>query len=199
VTDRDMLTLYTIGHSNLSAEDFLRYLRQHSITVLVDVRSAPYSRYVPHFHKNRLQPFLEANGLDYRYAGEFLGGQPKDETVYQNQEVPDETTKRPKFLKLVQYLDVMRRDWYQKGIHRLLDIVRETGAKGGAVAIMCSEGNPLECHRHHLIARSLVDPAVRITDENVKILHIVKDGNIEIVDPSSFAVKSEPPHQPRLF
>jgi len=199
VSENETLTLYTIGHSNLSAADFIGYLRQHEITVLVDVRSAPYSRYVPHFNKDTLQTFLEANQVDYRYAGEFLGGQPKDETVYKNQEAPDEATKRPQFLKLVQYLDVMKRDWYQKGINRLLDIVRETEVQGGAVAIMCSEGNPLECHRHHLIARSLLDPAVRIIDENVKIRHIVKDGNVEELDPSTFAAKSDPPHQPRLF
>lgn len=197
--DPEPLTLYTIGHSNLSAAEFLAYLGQHNITVLVDVRSAPYSRYVPHFNKNSLQTFLEGSGIDYRYAGEFLGGQPKDETVYKNQEVPDENTKRPKFLKLVQYLDVMQRDWYKKGIHRLLDIVRETSAMGSGVAIMCSEGNPLECHRHHLIARSLLDPAVRITDKNVNIFHIIKDGNMEAVDPSVFDAKSEPPYQPRLF
>jgi uncharacterized protein (DUF488 family) len=197
--ESEILTLYTIGHSNLSAEDFLAYLRHSGITVLLGVRSAPYSRYVPHFNKSNLQPFLEANQVDYRYAGEFLGGQPKDETVYKNEEVPDENTNRTRFLKLVQYREVMHRDWYQKGIRRLLDIVRETGAKGGAVAIMCSEGNPLECHRHHLIARSLLDPAVRITDENIKILHIIKDGNIEAVEPSAFDAKKDMPHQPRLF
>lgn len=195
----DFLTLYTIGHSNLSQEDFLAHLRQHNITVLVDVRSAPFSRYVPHFNKNALETYLKENGLDYRYAGEYLGGRPKDESVYRNETVPDEETKREQFLKLVDYVAIMKTDWYQKGINRLLEIMTEARANNGNLAIMCSEGDPLDCHRHHLIARSLLDPAVKVTDVNVKVQHIVKEGNIEAVDATAFEGKSQPPHQPRLF
>ncbi len=194
-----MLTLYTIGHSNLAPDDFLAALRQHNIMVLVDVRSAPYSRYVPHFSKDKLEAYLKANGVDYRFAGEFLGGQPKDETVYKHQVVPDEDTKREKFLKLVDYEAIMQRDWYRRGIQRLLEIVAEAVSTQTQVAIMCSEGNPLECHRHHLITRSLIDPPVKVTDQEVKVVHIVKDGNIEIVDMAAFAVHNQTPNQLRLF
>ncbi len=192
-----MDTLYTIGHSNLSKEDFLAHLRQHNITVLVDVRSAPVSRFVPHFNKKALEAYLKENGIDYRYAGEYLGGRPKDESVYKNETVPDVDTKREQFLKLVDYEAIMKTEWYQKGIRRLLDIITET--QNGGVAIMCSEGNPLDCHRHHLIARSLLDPAVKIIDKNLKVQHIIKDGNIEIVDASAFSANTPTPHQPRLF
>jgi len=189
-------TLYTIGHSNLSAADFLAILKQHKITVLVDIRSAPYSRYVPHFNKAELETFLKSNGLDYRYAGEYLGGQPKDENLYKSQEVPEAGTTRTKFLKLVDYEAVMKTEPYQRGIRRLLAIVAESGAER-AVAIMCSEGNPLDCHRHHLIARSLLDPKLKVTDQIIKVQHIVKDGNIETVDASAFEINT--PYQPRLF
>jgi uncharacterized protein (DUF488 family) len=191
----EILTLYTIGHSNLSPDDFLALLRQHQITVLVDVRSAPYSRYVPHFNKNQLQAFLQAHDIAYRFAGEFLGGQPKDETAYKAQTAPESGTQHEKYRKLVDYEAVMQRDWYQRGIERLLDVVRETTA--GYVAIMCSEGNPLDCHRHHLIARSLLDPAIRVIETNIKVLHIITGGKIESVDSSAF--ENLPPYQPRLL
>lgn len=188
------LVLYTIGHSNLSADDFLALLRQHQIGVLVDVRSAPYSRYVPHFNKGELQAFLIENGVDYRYAGEYLGGRPPAANLYKDQRLLGDDAERADYLHQVDYVAVMKQDWYQRGIRRLLDIMTEAAAN---VTILCSEANPHDCHRHHLIARSLLDPAVRVTDQNVKVHHILRDGIIEIVEPSVFQ-KTEP-YQPRLL
>jgi uncharacterized protein (DUF488 family) len=186
LTSNEQPTLYTIGHSNLSADDFLSLLNTHHITTLVDVRSAPYSKYVPHFGKRELESFLTERSVNYRYAGEILGGRPKQAEVYKNNEVPDENTKREDFLKLVQYEEIMKQDWYQKAILHLLNIVRDDAKNSGRVAIMCSEGNPRECHRHHLIARSLIDPKVRILQENVEVCHILKDGTLETLTPATF-------------
>ncbi len=189
------LTLYTIGHSNLTPDNFLAALRRHNIAVLLDIRSAPYSRYVPHFNKRELEAFIKAQGLDYRYAGEYLGGRPTDVMLYKNHTLPPHDVDREDFLKQVDYRAVMHSEPYQRGIARLLTILRETIA--GQVVIMCSEGDPLHCHRHHLIARSLLDPAVKIVTENVKVLHIVRDANIEVVDGTHFA--PDPPQQLSLF
>jgi uncharacterized protein (DUF488 family) len=179
-------TLYTIGHSDLAAEDFLHLLRQHNIYVVLDVRSAPYSKYVPHFNKRDLEAFLHRNGVDYRYAGDHLGGRPRQTDVYKDGEIPDKDTKREEFLDLVQYEEIMQRNWYQAAVQRLLEVVHETAQKGGNVAIMCGAGNPRECHRHHLIVRSLIDPKLRIVDTDVETIHILKDGTLEIVSPSEF-------------
>lgn len=187
--------LYTIGHSNLPVEEFLAHLRQHDIAVLVDVRSAPYSRYVPHFSKAPLAAFLRENGLDYRFAGEILGGRPKDETVYKQARIPEAGTTREQFRKLVDYQAIMQRDWYQKGIRRLLDIAAEASAQGQHVAMMCSEGNPRECHRHHLITRSLIDPRVRVVTREIDVRHILLSGAVETVSPAEF----DQPEQPRLL
>lgn len=184
------LTLYTIGHSSLSAADFLAHLRQNDITVLVDVRSAPYSRFVPHFNKAKLETYLKENGLDYRYAGEYLGGRPKDAEVNQPEGEPNQ---RP------DYVAVMKTESYQKGISRLLQIVAETQATGGNAAVMCSEGDPLNCHRHHLIARSLLDPAVKVIEQSVQVVHILKDGTAEPVEVQVFETDLTPFNQPRLF
>lgn len=188
-TSDQALTLYTIGHSNLSAAEFLALLNTHHITTLVDVRSAPYSKYVPHFGKRELETFLKSRGVNYRYAGEVLGGRPKQADVYKNSELPDQETKREDFLELVQYEEIMKRDWYQKSLRHLLSIVRDEAQSGGHVAIMCSEGNPRDCHRHHLIARSLIDPHVRVLEDTVAVCHILKDGTLETLTPADF----EPP------
>ena len=41
--------LFTIGHSNLSLEDFIALLQKYEVTAIADVRSHPYSRYLPHY------------------------------------------------------------------------------------------------------------------------------------------------------
>jgi hypothetical protein len=68
--------LFTIGHSNHPLERFLDLLRRHGIGAVADVRSRPYSRFVPHFSKERLQRNLVEEGIDYLYLGQELGGRP---------------------------------------------------------------------------------------------------------------------------
>lgn len=182
----DALTLYTIGHSNLPKEDFLAHLRQHNITVLVDVRSKPASRFVPHFNKKALDAYLKENGIEYRFEGDALGGRPKDQSVYRAQSLPENKPKGKDFMQLVDYEAVMKTEWYQAGVRHLLEIVTETTSKRGNVAIMCSEGNPMECHRHHLIARSLLDPIVKVISGITSIQHIERDGSLNQIDPASF-------------
>src|SRR5260221_8016019 len=112
--------IYTIGHGNASSETILELLHRYSIQTLVDVRSVPYSQYTPAFNREVFKSVLEQSGIDYTFAGEYLGGRPKDETCYVTSEVPDKDTKRNKYLKLVDYNEVAKRDWYLKSIKRLL-------------------------------------------------------------------------------
>lgn len=144
--DTQPLTIYTIGHSNLNADAFVDLLSAHGIAILVDVRSAPYSRYVPDYNRERIQARLRAAGIDYHFAGKFLGGRPNDPGCYKAGS-PRE----------VDYQVVMAKDWYQRGIGRLLEI-----AAGAPTAIMCSEEDPARCHRHHLIAQTLVAMGVEV-------------------------------------
>lgn len=179
-------TLFTVGHSDHTAEELLHLLQEHNIYVLLDVRSAPYSKHVPHFNKRELEAFLKRNGVDYRYAGDHLGGRPTQGDVYKSGQVAGKDSSREDFLELVDYEEIMQRNWYQAAIQRLLEVIHETAQKGGNVAVMCSEGNPHECHRHHLIVRSLIDPNLRIVDTDVEAIHILKDGTLQIVSPSEF-------------
>lgn len=179
------MQLYTVGHSNISIEDFIDLLNHHKITVLVDVRSAPYSKYVPHFSKRQLENYLKEHDFDYRYAGEYLGGRPKDESLY-IQEIPDDkTSKASDYLKRVDYIKLMQQDDFRKGIRRLLEIINET--TDGNVAIMCSEANPLDCHRHHLITRSLLDAKVKFVEQEITVYHILKKDSFQKVSADDFS------------
>jgi uncharacterized protein (DUF488 family) len=72
------IRLYSIGHSNAAVERLITLLRQHSITTLCDVRSAPYSRYNPQFNRESLADSLRAEAIAYRFMGDSLGGKPAD-------------------------------------------------------------------------------------------------------------------------
>ena len=74
--------VFTIGHSNHSLEHFIELLRAHEVDEVVDVRSAPYSRYAPHFNRDELEDALEKVGVDYLFMGDELGGRPADRSCY---------------------------------------------------------------------------------------------------------------------
>ena len=150
------MEIYTIGHSNHTIERFVEMLIDNSIKALVDVRSAPYSQYTPHFNKAPLEKSLEAHGIAYAFAGEYLGGRPKDPTCYRGGVVPSGDIKG-NYLQAVDYEEVAKRDWYQRGIARLIEIAQEQ-----RTAIMCSEEDPAHCHRQHLIANTLIVMGVAV-------------------------------------
>jgi uncharacterized protein (DUF488 family) len=160
-----MMKLFTIGHSNHSLEKFIRLLEDNGIMVLVDVRTAPYSRYNPQFNKENLESALPQRGIQYAYAGKYLGGRPSDPTCYKGRVLPAEGVD---YLHEVDYPEVMQRQWFVQGIDRLLELADEQ-----TTAIMCSEENPAECHRHHLIAQFLI-----AEHPEVDVRHIRGDGAV---------------------
>lgn len=165
---REELTLFTVGHSNHSGERFLELLNLHGVEMIIDVRSAPYSRFSPHFNRSVIHSLLAEAGIKYAFAGEALGGRPKFDHCYKGGVVPSGPAD---YLDEVDYPAVMQQPWYQQGIRRLLELAAQSRA-----AVMCSEENPLECHRHHLIAQTLLGL-------DAKVLHIRRSGNVEQAKP----------------
>ncbi len=159
------MKLYTIGHSSHSLDKFIRLLEDNGITSLVDVRTAPHSRYNPQFNKENLEYVLPQREIQYAYAGKYLGGRPSDPTCYKGRTLPGEGAD---YLHEVDYPEVMKRDWFIRGIERLLEMADEH-----TTAIMCSEENPAECHRHHLVAQFLFE-----MHPEVDVRHIRGDGTV---------------------
>ncbi|QIH34114.1 DUF488 domain-containing protein [Sphingobacterium sp. DR205] len=149
------LPLYTIGHGNRKAEDFLRILKLFSIEYLIDVRSQPYSKFNPQFNQNELRFLLENNNIKYVFMGDSIGGRPKDFSCY------DEEGK-------VDYEIVKTKDFFIEGIKRL----KTAYNKKIKVVIMCSESKPCECHRSKLIGRVL-------KEENISLKHIDERGKLK--------------------
>lgn len=146
-------TLLTIGHSNHPADVFVRRLGKHAVTVLVDVRSAPYSRFHPQFNRAALARTLAAAGIEYVYLGNALGGRPADPALYEGGRV--------------RYERVARTATFRDAVGQ----VAERAARD-RLALMCAEREPLACHRTLLVA-----PALEA--RGAAVAHILADGTLE--------------------
>jgi uncharacterized protein (DUF488 family) len=145
--------LYTVGHSNHSIEHFLAILQRHGIEAVADVRSRPYSRFVPHFGKERLAGLLEQEDVGYLFLGQELGGKP-----------PRRETHGPAMTYQVR----VAQPEFRQGIDRLL-----RSAEASRIALLCRERDPLDCHRFHLVCRYL-------RPLRLDIRHILPDGEVEM-------------------
>ena len=145
--------ILTIGHSNHPQEIFLGLLGRHQVSALADVRSAPWSRFNPHFNRKRLAAALAARGIEYLYFGRELGGRPDDPACYEDGRI--------------RYDRVARTERFREGVERV-----ESGAVEHRMALMCAEKEPLDCHRTLLVGQALHE---RGTD----VAHIHADGGLE--------------------
>ena len=146
--------VWTVGHSNVTQEAFIALLKSHGIEVLVDVRSAPYSKYVPHFNGDVLKQSVLRAGIKYLYLGSELGGRPRGQHFYDS-------------AGHVCYDLIAASPEFHEGIERLLRGIREH-----RVALMCNEEDPRECHRRLLVGRVLAE-------HGVTVLHIRGDGRVQ--------------------
>lgn len=67
------MTVFTIGHSTRSIEDFIALLAEAGVDCVADVRRFPGSRRHPQFNSEALARTLEAAGIGYRHFP-ALGG-----------------------------------------------------------------------------------------------------------------------------
>lgn len=147
-----VLTIYTIGHSTHSVEKFIQLLKQQSVDVVVDVRSSPYSKYNTQYNRDELKKNLNGRNLKYLFLGDELGGRPANSHCYVNSKISFEK--------------IRQTNSFQIGLQRVLK-----GAGKYNLALLCSEKDPLMCHRGILIAKELADHGVTVN-------HILEDGSI---------------------
>ena len=152
-------TIFTVGHSTKSFSDLATLLAGHEIDVLVDVRSAPYSRMAPDFNRPRLEQIAPDAGFTYVFMGEELGGRPSDPLQY------DEEGRA--------LYNLMARD--ERFTRAISTLVEKSSTY--RIAVMCSEGKPEGCHRELLVGRVL-------RERGVDVRHILPDGSIQDSSPT---------------
>ena len=136
--DSDTMTtnsfsLWTIGHSTRTIEEFIDLLRRYQIAILVDIRRFPGSRRLPHFGKAALCEAMGAAGIRYEHLVELGGRRPVQRDSH------NVAWRNASFRG---YADYMESQPFRDAIDSLLAI-----ARAGRTAIMCSEAVWWRCHR----------------------------------------------------
>ncbi len=131
----DTADFFTVGYSGRKTEEIIEALKEHGVRTLVDIRQNPVSMYRPELSKRNLAQLLQENGIDYAHLPQL--GVPRDIRAK-----AIETGTR----------DVIW-DWYDENVvgsflgqnlHFFLNGFEHP------VALMCTEIDPQECHRHRL-------------------------------------------------
>jgi uncharacterized protein (DUF488 family) len=127
-------TLYTIGHSTRTLDELIEVLCAHSIETLVDIRSFPMSRRLPHFNRESLEKTLPEAGIRYVWMRE-LGGRRKKI----RDDSPHIALRSPSFRN---YADYMLTEEFRSAIATLIKLADES-----RTAYMCAERVYFRCHR----------------------------------------------------
>lgn len=145
----DKRQLFSVGHSNQSIEEFYQLLESQRIDCILDVRSVPYSKYTPQFNEEALKLWLKKQGVLYVPFGKHFGARRSDclkETTFIKKGVK-ETKPQVNFELGVTTLDFL------SGVERLNKALDQ----GRRISLMCSEADPLGCHRFSFISRYFYD------------------------------------------
>lgn len=161
-----MTTVFTIGHSNRSIDDFVALLRENGVETLVDIRTIPKSLHNLQFGQDRLPESLASEGIDYRHMAD-LGGLRKTS--------PSSVNTGWRNTSFRGYADYMQTDAFTQAVEELVDLGR-----GSTTAIMCAEAVPWRCHR------SLVGDALLV--RGVDVIDIMGPGSTRPHKLTPFAV-----------
>lgn len=140
-------SLLTIGSSTLAWAEFTNRLERHEVGCIIDVRSFPRSRH-PCYNQAPMRTGLNRRGIAYIYLGDRLGGHVVDQAA--------------------SYAHRITLPEFREGIGEVVSI-----AKRCRPALLCAEGEPLDCHRAVVIARHLAQTG------QADIGHILRDGHLE--------------------
>jgi uncharacterized protein (DUF488 family) len=145
------LTVFTIGHSTRTLEEFVELLKTYGVTLVVDVRTVPRSRHNPQFNKEVLPNTLKRYGIRYISMPE-IGGlrRPK----------PDSVNLAWRNSSFRGYADYMQTKEFTDNLLKIIALAREN-----CLALMCAEALPWRCHR------SLISDALIV--RHVKVSHII--------------------------
>jgi uncharacterized protein (DUF488 family) len=147
-------TIWTIGHSTRSEEEFISLLKSFFIETLVDIRTLPGSRKFPHFNQDALSATLKLHGISYVHFPD-LGGRRKATSDSKNM-----AWRHPSFRG---YADYMETPQFMNAIQHL-----EQLALVARTAYMCSEAVWWRCHR------ALVSDFLKVREWQV--MHIMDTG-----------------------
>ena len=147
--------IYTVGHSNHTLEFFIDLVKEFKVNLIIDVRSVAASKYNPQFNKMNLENALNASGIKYRHFEEEFGARQRDPDLLDEDGQVD--------------FEKVRKFWlFKNGVEKLWKGVNH----GATISLMCSEGEPADCHRFSMVA-------IELEKEGFDVRHIMKDKTLK--------------------
>lgn len=153
------MKIYTIGHSTLELDALIAVLKEHGISWVADVRSAPYSRRFPQFNRRPFAAVLNTGGIRYLFLGDKIGGKPPEGAA------EDAWSQGKLNPMLVSGLSGTPR--WREGMATLATAVQTLDREGKAGCILCSEADVAGCHRS-LIAFELESMLPSLSVEHLR-------------------------------
>ena len=148
-------TLLSIGHSQHKVDFFISLLKNHDVNYILDVRSAPYSQFAVDYNRENIRAILQSNGIEYAFMGDYFGARSTDSSLYSPNGYLD-------FEKTANSLK------FQKAF----DSVVKGMEQGYRIAFMCTEKDPIECHRAILVTNAFYKAGYSIE-------HIMPDNTVQ--------------------
>lgn len=152
-------TVFTIGHSTRTIDEFIALLRRVDVNLVADIRSIPRSRATPQFNIEALPGSLTTEGIEYRHLS-ALGGR-----RHRTKGAPRSTNVLWRVVAFRNYADYAQSAAFRVGLDELLALARTHRC-----AIMCAEAVWWRCHR-----RIFAD---YLLTRNVRVEHIVGRGRV---------------------
>jgi len=143
------MKIYMTGYSNLPEEVFIENLKKNGITLVIDIRERPYSRWQKWTSIKKFPDTLYVNGIKYKWMGGSLGGS----LFWKEGE------------ECGLYKETEQKVWL--GLEKVVELAREE-----TLCLMCACGDFDKCHRS-VIATFL------ISDFQVEVYDIAKDGKLQ--------------------
>lgn len=144
--------VFTIGYAGIELPQFIDVLQQNGVTLLIDVRSVPRSRYFAAYNDTVLSKELAKYQIRYEHWREF-GARQLD----------------------YKYETIASSAPFQRALQRLKNS-HET------VCLMCAEIDPINCHRFILVGRYLDDVTNIIAKRNGAVVYETKSATAERIN-----------------
>lgn len=151
------MTIWTIGHSSRTLDEFLALLSQYGIQAIADVRRFPGSRRQPWFAREALAATLLEGDLTYRWIPALGGRRPPK---------PDSANTAWRNSSFRGYADHLESAEFAGGLDELLDL-----AAGLRTSLMCAEILWWRCHR------ALIADVLSV--QGHKVVHILDAKKVE--------------------
>ena len=151
----DKPIIYTVGHSTHEIDYFVSLLKEYNVDYLVDVRSLAASSHNPQYNQEPLKNYLKNQGITYLHFPEEFGARFSDPDLLDDEGQVDFERVRKTFA-------------FRNGMERLWQEVD----KGHVIVLMCSESEPLDCHRFSMVSVGLIK-------DGFEVKHIMKDKTLK--------------------